>query len=92
MPKKCYHVDHPKTWRRLPEGKDCLCFQAIRKPACVSKEEQDDGGVGGRGIHFSPWTHQGYTFRHRSECRTPAESGQEYLTSRKEYKDPHKTR
>ena len=29
----------------------------------------------------SPWIHQEYTFRHRSACRTPAESGQEYLTN-----------
>ena len=35
---------------------------------------------------------QEYTFRHRTACRTPAERGQEYLTSRKEYIDPHKTR
>ena len=28
--------------------------------------------------------------RHRSACRKPAESGQEYLTSRKEYIEPHK--
>ena len=28
--------------------------------------------------------------RHRSACRTPAESRQEYLTSRKEYIDPSK--
>ena len=33
----------------------------------------------------------GYTFKHRSACRTPAESGQEDLTSRKEYIDPCKT-
>ena len=32
-----------------------------------------------------------YTFRHRSACRTPAKSGQKYLTSRKEYIEPHKT-
>ena len=48
--------------------------------------------VGGRGVHLSPWIHQEYTFRHRSACRTPAESGQECLPSRKEYVDPHKTR
>ena len=48
------------------------------------RREQDDRGAGGRGVHLSPWIHQGYTFRHRSACRTPAESGQEYLTSRKE--------
>ena len=33
----------------------------------------------------------GYTFRHRRACRTPAESRQEYLTSRKEYIEPCKT-
>ena len=38
------------------------------------------------------WIHQEYTLRHRSACRTPAESRQEYLTSRKEYIDPCKTR
>ena len=53
--------------------------------------EQDGRGVGGRGIHHSPQTHQEYTFRHRSACRTPAESRQEYLTSRKKYIDPRKT-
>ena len=41
--------------------------------------------------YISPQTHQKYTFRHRNACRTPAESGQEYLTSRKEYIDPRKT-
>ena len=35
--------------------------------------------------------HQEYIFRHRSACRTPAESGQEYLTSRKECIEPCKT-
>ena len=34
---------------------------------------------------LSPQIHQEYTFRHRSACRTPAESRQEYLTSGKEY-------
>jgi len=53
--------------------------------------EQDGGGVGGHGVHLSPRIHQKYTFRHRSACRTSAESGQEYLTSRKEYTEPHKT-
>ena len=33
----------------------------------------------------SPWIHQEYTFRHKSAFRTPAESGQEYLTRGKEY-------
>ena len=45
--------------------------------------EEDGGGVGGYGVHHSPWIHQEYTFRHRSAYRTPAESGQEYLTSGK---------
>ena len=54
-------------------------------------EEQDGRGVGVHGIHLSPQTHQEYTFRHRSACRTPAQSRQEYLTSRKKYIDPHKT-
>ena len=53
--------------------------------------EQRGRGVGGRGVHLSPRIHQEYTFRHRSACRTPAESRQEYLTSRKEYIEPHKT-
>ena len=35
--------------------------------------------------------HQEYTIRHRSACRKPAESGQEYLTRGKEYIDPRKT-
>ena len=55
-------------------------------------EEQDGGGVGGRGVHISPRIHQEYTFRHRSAYRTPAENRQEYLTRGKEYIDPHKTR
>ena len=47
--------------------------------------EQDGGGVGVCGVHLSPQIHQEYTFRHRSAFRTPAESGQEYLTRGKEY-------
>ena len=47
--------------------------------------EQDGRGVGGREVHLSSWTHQEYTFRHRSACRTPAERGQEYLSRGKEY-------
>ena len=47
--------------------------------------EQDGRGVGGHGVHLSQWIHQDYTFRHRSACRTPAESRQEYPTTRKEY-------
>ena len=53
--------------------------------------EQDGREVGGCGVHVSPLTHQEYTFRHRSACRTPAESRQEYLTSGKEYIEPRKT-
>jgi len=34
--------------------------------------------------------HQEYSLRHRSACRSPAESGQEYLTSGKEYIGPQK--
>ena len=54
-------------------------------------EDQDGRGVGGRGVHLSPRIHQDYTFRHRRAWRTPAESGQEDLTSRKENKEPRKT-
>ena len=57
----------------------------------LSFGEQDGRGVGGRGGHLSPRIHQEYTFRHRSACRTPAESGQECLTSRKECIEPRKT-
>ena len=54
--------------------------------------EQDDGGVGGLGVHLSTQIHQEYAFRRRSACRTPAQSQQEYLTSGKEYIEPCKTR
>ena len=54
-------------------------------------EEQDDRGAGGHGVRRSPRTQQVYAFRHRSACRTPAESRQEYLTTGKEYIKPHKT-
>ena len=53
--------------------------------------EQDGRGVGGHRVHLSPQIHQEYTFRHRSACRIPAESRQEYLTSGKEYIEPRKT-
>ena len=56
-----------------------------------SGAEQDGGGVGGRGVHPSAWIHLEYTFRHISACRTSAESGEEYLTSGKEYIDPGET-
>ena len=51
----------------------------------LTLREQDGRGVGGHGVHLSPQVHQEYTFRHRRACRTPAESGQEDLTSGKEY-------
>ena len=58
--------------------------------ASIFWREQDGGGVGGHGVYLSPWIHQEYTIRHGSACTTPAKSGQEYLTSGKEYTDPHK--
>ena len=56
-------------------------------------QEHSGGGVGGRGrgVQLSPRIHQEHTFRHRSTCRTPAESRQEDLTSRKKYIEPRKT-
>ena len=48
--------------------------------------EQDGGGVGGHRVPLFSWILQEYIFRNRSACRTPAESRQEYLTSRKEYR------
>jgi len=55
------------------------------------EREQDGGGVDRLGVVFSPWKHQEYTVRHRSACRTPNESRQENLTTRKEYVEPRKT-
>ena len=40
--------------------------------------------------NISPLMVQEYTFRHRSSCRTPAESRRETLTTGKEYIDPCK--
>ena len=66
-----------------------LALSLLHSPTLTSNKsliwrgEQDGGGVGGCGVHLSPWIHQVYTFRHRSACRTPAESGQEYLSSGK---------
>ena len=54
--------------------------------------EQDGRGVGGFGVHLSPWIHQEYTFRHRNACRTQVQSGQEYLTKGQKYTEPYKTR
>ena len=52
--------------------------------------EQDGRRVGGRGVHLSPQIRKEYTFR-QIVCRTPAENGQEYLPSGKEYIEPCKT-
>ena len=52
--------------------------------------ERGGRGVGGHGVHLSPWIHQEYTDT-GSACRIPAESRQKYLTSGKEYIDPRKT-
>ena len=54
-------------------------------------EEQDGGGVAGCGVLLSPQIHWEYTFRHRTACKTPAERGQVFLTSGKEYVEPCKT-
>ena len=54
--------------------------------------ERDGRGIVGCDVHLSPWIHQEYTFKHRSACRIPAESRQQYMTTRKEYTEPHKTR
>ena len=51
---------------------------------------EDQGG--GRGVRLSAQMHQEHTFRDRSACRTPAESGEEDLTSGEEYTDPRRTR
>lgn len=52
-------------------------------------ERQNGRGVGGSGIHISPWMHQEHNFRCRRSHRTSAESGQESPTIRKEYIDPY---
>ena len=56
-------------------------------------QEQGGGEVGGcgHGVQRSPRIHQEHIFRHRSACRTLAESGQEYLTRGKEYIEPLQT-
>ena len=56
----------------------------------LTQIEQDGRGVGGHGVYLSPQIHQEYTFRCRRPCRILAESGQEYLTSRKEYIESRK--
>ena len=49
----------------------------------VLVEIQDGRGVDGCGAHLSPWIHWQYTSRHWRSYRTPAESRQEYLSTRK---------
>ena len=68
---------------------DLLFFKKKKKEKCG--REQDGGGVGGCGVHLSPQKHQEYTFRQRNTSLTPAESTQEYLTSRKEHTEPCKS-
>ena len=65
-----------------PLGPATLCASKTRKHK-GKNTEQDGNGVGGHRIHLSPRIHQEYSFRHRSACRTPADSGQMYLTSGK---------
>ena len=79
---ECWRTDAFKLWywRRLLR----VPWSSDSKKICLS--EQDSREVGKSGVHLSPWIHQEYTFRHRSACRTPPESGQEYLTSGKKYK------
>ena len=72
-----------------------LCIHNLKLKWKVTNQnymatEQDGGGVGGRGVHLSPGIHQEYSFRHRSARRTPAESGQEGLTSGREPTEPRK--
>ena len=55
------------------------------------RRPNDGRGVGGCVVHLSPWIHQEYTFGHRNARRTPSESGQGYLTSRKEYIELRRT-
>ena len=37
-------------------------------------EIQDGGGVGGRGVHLSPWMHKEYIYRCNNSHRTLAEN------------------
>ena len=54
------------------------------------QDRQNGRGVGGLGVDLSPQIHQEDTFRPRSARKTPAESGQEYLTSGEKYTEPTK--
>ena len=76
---------HQKKKKRLALQKNNGSQKKAEVQKGKERGEQDGRGVGGRGVHLSPLIHQEYTIRHRSASRTPAESGQEYLTSRKEY-------
>ena len=58
----------------------------------IFEETEGGGGVGGSGVHLFPQLHQDYTFSHRKSCRTAADSGQEYLSTGKEYTEPPETR
>ena len=51
-----------------------LCVQGKTRSQRNHRGEQDGGGVRGCGVYLSTWIRQEYTFRHRSACRTPAES------------------
>ena len=53
-----------------------MFLEKLRVNGLKSKGEgfKDGRGVGGCGVHFSTQIHEEYTFRHRSACRTPAES------------------
>ena len=64
-----------------PWGHKGVSYNLVTKQH--QRREQDGKGAGGRGIPLSPWIHQGYTFRHRSACRTPAENRQEYCPEEK---------
>ena len=76
----------------FPLGLTGLIFlQSKGVSRVLSKKKQDGGRVGGCGIHLSPRIHQECTFRHTRAWRTPTESISEYLTSRKENIDSHKT-
>ena len=76
----------PNLWttREVP-------FTVFTSKVFLRRLGEQDSGVGGRGVHLSPQIHQEYTFRHRSACRTPAESRQEYLTSGKAHIEPPQT-
>ena len=63
----------------------------LSRKESVKEGEQDGGGAGGHEVQLSAQIYQEYIFRHRSACRTPAESRQEYMTSRKEFIEPQKT-